>query len=158
MWREGGMSKGWFITPHTWILPQRCLGWHKACRLSFHVLGCTEIGGFLTIILLFFHLFSSFSCQFFSQLRCPFLLLSQARQRCRHTLFCACACISPSAVQLLPLTLRTSGTNRAPVEAGCNHSDSSSPEQICLALGRGEKMTFQRRSILLSLYQVDGAR
>lgn len=106
-----------------------------------------NLGGFHHNSVFFFHLFPSFSCQvfqFFSQLWCPFLLPSQARQRFRPHPICAWACIRPSAVVLLlPLTLRASGTNRAPGEAGCNHSDSSSPEQICLALGRGKKRLFK---------------
>lgn len=139
------MSKGWFITTLTWILPQRCpcLGWCKACRLYFHGLRCTENLGVSYHNSVFFHMFPSFSCQvlqFFSQLRCPFLLPSQARQRFRAHPVSVWVCIRPSAVVLLlPLTPRASGTNRAPGEAGCNHSDSSSPEQICLALGRGKK-------------------
>lgn len=55
-----------------------------------------------------------------------------------------CPSFRPSAAALLlPLALRASGTNGAPGEAGCNHSDSSSPEQICLALGRGRKGLFK---------------
>lgn len=50
------------------------------------------------------------------------------------------ACIRPSTVALhLPRVLTASGTNRAPGEAGCNHSDSSGPEQICSVLGKGRK-------------------
>lgn len=143
------MSRGWFITPHSGLMHHRCpyLRWCKACRtLVYFKLGFSHHISLCSCFpfVLLFPSFSSQVFQFFSQLRWPFLLPSQPRQRFRPCPVYAQASIRPSAVGLLlPLALRASGTNRAPGEAGCNHSDSSSPEQICIALERGRKGLFK---------------